>query len=153
MERYNPAAATGFARTNTMGSKVLMLGVYGVAAYIISALFKPVEMQIMTGIQAIMMNMNMWLLIALACLPEQIVLQWKEPQLDWASRAYISLCMYFTRFAWNGITLKAPQAYDEVVWILATAFYAQTVIGIRAATACTIAGADALTTLIARSIL
>lgn len=88
--------------------------------------------------------------MALMALPEQGVLAAMEPRMPLYRRVLVSVAMYVIHFAYNGMVMKPLKSYDELAWIIGTAAYAYTVIGVRWDTAVALVAADAVMTLALR---
>lgn len=83
-------------------------------------------------------------------IPEQLVMNAYEPNMPLVQRLLVSVAMYVVHFAWNGMIMKPEKSYNELAWILGTAYYALSALGVDQATAVALVAADSVMTLALR---
>lgn len=113
----------------------------------------------MFGVSTILQKLGMgfmglpkWAMMLLMAIPEQLIMARFAPRMPLAKRLSVSAAMYAIHFAWNGLVMKTPRAYNELAWILGTALFARNVLGVNMGTATALVAADSVMTLAMRDL-
>jgi hypothetical protein len=134
-----------------MNSELLMLAGFGVVFYVGSLLKKNIGLDDnLSALGEQLMKLDRIIMMILMAIPEQLVMNFYEPQMPLVQRLLVSIAMYVIHFAWNGMVMKPEKSYDELAWILGTGFYALKALGVKQSTAVALVAADSVMTLTLR---
>jgi hypothetical protein len=130
------------------------LVIFGAVTYALKQYASPMiaPLNIPTAFGKAMMSLPRPVMMVLMALPEQYVMHTYQPGMPLFQRLSVSVAMYIIHFAWNGMVMKPEKSYNELVWILGTAFYALKALGVSKDTFVALIAADSVMTLTLRSL-
>ena len=143
-----------------LSEKILMLLIYGLVPYLIRIILLPsmpfntnaMTSSLGSGLAKIQ-TQNKILMMLLMSVPEQAVLYYNEKYISMVDRILVSVASNIIRVAWNGMdNVLADKAYNDLVWILGSAFYAFKVIKVRMKTVSFLIIADSIMALSLRGL-
>jgi hypothetical protein len=133
--------------------ELLLLIAFGIIPFISKMLIKNIPtQQISSQLGKILMSLPRPVMMILMAIPEQAVMATMEPSMPIQKRLLVSIAMYIIHFAWNGLVMKPEKSYNELVWILGTAFYALQALKVKRSTAIALIAADSIMTLSLRGL-
>lgn len=131
----------------------LGLGVFGLVFYLGKYLAKHVGLEGHLGaLGGVLKGLPAPVMMLLMAIPEQLVMAAFSPKMAIGKRLLVSVAMYVIHFAWNGAVGKPEKSYNELAWIVGTAYYAYRILKVGRRTAVALAAADSVMTLALRGL-